>query len=169
MGYALLQYYEPFPFVQPEEKEWDEWIFGNIPWCESFDRMIPQRPNADAPVKSFVLEADLPDEPDEDCIYPGDRMRFTHSVLHETRLEDHLLKILAVEESGSSGYSYPREFTSIAARADSYAKTIAGFRTGKSITSGMAAITGPAHRVLAQDTVDGNIYSVSPKLLRRDG
>lgn len=163
MGHALLQRYEPWPHTEP--KEWEESIFGDIPWCEAFDRQVPQKPNADALIRTFVLEADLPQEAEEDCLYPGDRVRFAHTVISETSLADHPLTVLAVEEK--SGSMYPREFTDIAKRADSYTQTIVGFRTGgKSITSGIAMITSPAKRVLIQDMVDGEIYSVSPKLLR---
>lgn len=159
MGHALLQYYESFPETEP--REWDESIFGDVPWCESFDRMVPQKPNAGAVIKTFVLEADLPQEAEEDCLFPGDRVRFAHAVIGETSLDDHPLRVLAVEAEriGFPGRTYPSEFTNIAARADSYAKTIMAFRPG-------GACTGPAKRVLVQDVVDGSIFSVSPKILR---
>ncbi len=160
MGHALMMYYEPFPHSK-EPREWDESIFGDVPWCESFNKVIPQKPNAGALVKTFVLESDLPEEAEEDCLYPGDRMRFTHSVLSETSLNDHLLSVLAVEEGRPSLRMYPCEFTDFAARAESYTKTIVAFRRG-------GGTTIPAKRVLVLDTVNGNIYSVSPKLLRRD-
>lgn len=162
MGNALMMYYEPFPLIEP--REWEEDIFGDVPWCESFDKVIPQKPNAGELVKTFVLEADLPEEAEEDCLFPGDRVRFAHSVLDETSLDDCPLSVLAVEQSKPSFRMYPCEFTDIAARADSYAKTIMAFR----IKGNTRRVTGPATRVLVQALVDGSIYSVSPKLLRRD-
>lgn len=172
LAHALVMYTEPLPLPLPqsEPSDWKKRLFGDMPWCKSFDKVIPQKSNAEAPVKTFVLEADLPEEAEEDCLYPGDRMRFTHSVLNETALDDHLLLVLAVEEYKPLLRMYPCEFTDTAAKADSYSKTIVGFRTGgKSVNSGIIAMTNPAKRVLVQDLVDGNIYSVSPKLLRRDG
>jgi hypothetical protein len=86
MDHTLMMYYEAFP--QSETTEWEELIFGDVPWCESFNKVVPQKTNAGALIKTFVLEADLPEEAEDGCLYLGDRMRFTHSVLSETSVDD---------------------------------------------------------------------------------
>ena len=161
LAHALTMYTEPFPLPQSEPSDWEEWLFGDVPWCESFDKLIPQKPNAGELVKTFVLEADLPEEAEEDCLYPGDRMRFTHSVLSETSLDDHLLSVLAVEEHKPRFRLYKHDSIGLSEKIDSFSKTIISFRQGGDSTL-------PAKRVLIKDLVDGNIYSVSPKLLRKD-
>lgn len=162
LAHAMVTHTEYTPFPQMEPSKWKVRLFGTLPWCKSFDKKVPQQPNAEVPVKTFVLKADLPEEAEEDCLYPGDRMRFTHSVLDETELDDHVLSVLAVEEFRPTFRVYPIDRTASIEKADSYSKTIAAFRWGKK------GIVGPAKRVLIRDTVDGSFYSVSPKLLRKD-
>lgn len=161
LAHALMMYTKPFPFPQSESPDWETQFFGDMPWSESFNKVIPQKPNAQALIRTFVLEANLPEEAEEDCLYPGDRMRFTHAVLNETSLDDHLLSVLAVEEHKPPFRLCRRDSIGSAEKIDSFAKTIISFRQGGDSTL-------PAKRVLIKDLVDGNIYSVSPKLLRKD-
>lgn len=159
---AVMTYAEPLPLPQGEPSGWEYGRrLGDIPWCRSFDKVLPREPNAQAPVKTFVLSSELPKEAEEDCLRPGDRMRFTQTVLDETSLEDNPLVVLAVEEDHRM-YSVRRaSFTPEEVRnADSYSGTILLEKNGRVIL--------PTTRVLIQDTIEGDLYSVSPKVLRKD-
>lgn len=160
---AVMTYAESLPLPQGKPSGWEYGRrLGDVPWCKSFDQVLPREPNAQAPVKIFVLSSELPKEAEEDCLRPGNRMRFTQTVLDETSLEDNPLVVLAVEEDHRM-YSVGRaSFTPEEVRkADLYSGTILTIeKNGRVIL--------PSTRVLIQDTVEGDLYSVSPKVLRKD-
>lgn len=184
MGHALMMH-EVFPEIAPRQLE--ELTFGDVPWNDAFERIIPQETNARVKVGAFALRARLP-EVKENRISIGDRMRFAHFVIEEAPLADNPLVVLAVDRSSKKTESIGH--TTAAQGADSHEED--GFLVGQPpkrtesighataaqrvdsydgvIHSFFAPVSVPLiiKRVLARDTVNGTIYSVSPKLLRID-